>query len=354
MSVTSKSMAHGRLPGFTSKLHATASPPSRGRGGGHMHGQPSFVYALWVHCDFDLIIFLEREACERAGRRSSGRGRLPTCCTAAATHFYWKSPRRGKIHAVQRPNGVYSLKWRLTDRYLRWGTLADPPRSRRSVQIEWISAETAHLGFPVLWSVPHLLSREIKMNRRHSSLSEGAKPYHALQSPTLSKILICENLTRSGGRVRGLGLVWLSALTRLDRYQHQTRSRTRHRNLTRLASPVRLTSLMCFFFFFFFFFTLVPCHNETDFPWLIFATFLRRQKMFNRYERTCLAGIAPVTTSAGWEMAQKARAWIQFHMEHPVGLLFFKAGPHFCWPIPRSTFSKTSSWGFGTSKPWTG
>ena len=23
-------------------------------------------------------------------------------------------------------NGVYSLKWRLTDRYLRWGTLADP------------------------------------------------------------------------------------------------------------------------------------------------------------------------------------------------------------------------------------
>ena len=23
-------------------------------------------------------------------------------------------------------NGVYSLKWRLTDRYLKWGTLADP------------------------------------------------------------------------------------------------------------------------------------------------------------------------------------------------------------------------------------
>ena len=27
-------------------------------------------------------------------------------------------------------NGVYSLKWRLTDRYLRWGTLADPRPGR--------------------------------------------------------------------------------------------------------------------------------------------------------------------------------------------------------------------------------
>ena len=82
-------------------------------------GQPSFVYSLWVHCDFDLMISLEREACKRARRLSSGRGRLPPCWTAAATRFYWKSPRRGKIHAVQRPNGVYSLKWRLTDRYPR-------------------------------------------------------------------------------------------------------------------------------------------------------------------------------------------------------------------------------------------
>ena len=44
--------------------------------------------------------------------------------------------------------------------------VAGPGRGR-SVQIEWISAGTAHLGFPTLWSVPHLLSREIKMNRRH-------------------------------------------------------------------------------------------------------------------------------------------------------------------------------------------
>ena len=40
------------------------------------------------------------------------------------------------------------------------------PSRRRSVQIEWLSAGTAHLGFPALSSVPHLLSREIKMNRR--------------------------------------------------------------------------------------------------------------------------------------------------------------------------------------------
>ena len=45
-------------------------------------------------------------------------------------------------------------------------------------------------------------------------------------------------------RVRGLGLVWTSALTRSDRDQGQTRSRTRHRNLTRLVSHVLLTSLI--------------------------------------------------------------------------------------------------------------
>ena len=47
------------------------------------------------------------------------------------------------------------------------------PCRRRSVQIEWLSAGTAHLGFPALLSVPHLLSREIKMNRRHCGVSGG-------------------------------------------------------------------------------------------------------------------------------------------------------------------------------------
>ena len=50
------------------------------------------------------------------------------------------------------------------------GDTCRPAVGPRSVQIEWISAGTAHLGFPALWSVPHLLSREIKMNRRHSLL----------------------------------------------------------------------------------------------------------------------------------------------------------------------------------------
>ena len=65
-----------------------------------------------------------------------------------------------------------------------------------------------------------------------------------VQSPTLSKkkSKFCGNLTRSGVRVRGLGLVWTSALTRSDRNQHQTRPRTRHRNLNRLVSLVLLTS----------------------------------------------------------------------------------------------------------------
>ena len=75
------------FPDPQAKLHATASPPSRDRGRGRT-GQPSlnFVHVLWVHCDFDLMIFLERKVKEQEDR--SGRGRLPTCRTAAATHFY--------------------------------------------------------------------------------------------------------------------------------------------------------------------------------------------------------------------------------------------------------------------------
>ena len=56
--------------------------------------------------------------------------------------------------------------------------------------------------------------------------------------------VLVPDLTRSGVRVRGLGLVWTSGPTRSDRDQRQTRSRTRHRNLTRLVSYVLLTSLL--------------------------------------------------------------------------------------------------------------
>ena len=79
------------------------------------------------------------------------------------TMTYSHRPHQGSSN----PNGVYSLKWRLTDRYLRWGTLAGP-RPGRADADQWLSAGTAHLGFPALLSVPHLLSREIKMNRRQA------------------------------------------------------------------------------------------------------------------------------------------------------------------------------------------
>ena len=52
------------------------------------------------------------------------------------------------------------------------------PVSRWSVQIEWISAWTANRGFSALLSVPHLLAREIIMNRHH------CEPRYAVCSPT--------------------------------------------------------------------------------------------------------------------------------------------------------------------------
>ena len=71
------------------------------------------------------------------------------------------------------------------------------PGRGRSVQIEWISAGSAHLGFPALWSVPHLLSREIKMNRRHLQIFSGCvchlEQLHA-QSPFLFPIVFSINL----------------------------------------------------------------------------------------------------------------------------------------------------------------
>ena len=72
--------------------------------------------------------------------------------------------------ALGRLNGVYSLKWRLTDRYLMWGTLAypRPGHGDQCKSSEFLSAGTAHRRFPALLSVPPpLLSREIMMSRRH-------------------------------------------------------------------------------------------------------------------------------------------------------------------------------------------
>ena len=67
-------------------------------------------------------------------------------------------------------NGVYSLKWRLTDRYLRWGTLADPRPGRghadqcaNRVNFCMNCASRVSRAF----DCPHLLSRKIMINRRH-------------------------------------------------------------------------------------------------------------------------------------------------------------------------------------------
>ena len=124
------------------------------------HGrlEPIFVYVLWVHCDIDLMIFLEGKGKSKKSELWSGR--LPTCWTAAATHFYWKSPLGGKVHALQSPNA------------------------------------------------PSVAGK----GQSPTTLSE----VYAVQSPTLSKKKKSKfggNLTRSGVRVRGLGLVcsWTSA-----------------------------------------------------------------------------------------------------------------------------------------------
>ena len=74
------------------------------------------------------------------------------------------------VQPLQMDNGVYSLKWRLTDRYLRWGTLADPRPGRADTdhcKTSDFLQEVRVSGFPAVFSVPHLLSRKIMMNRRH-------------------------------------------------------------------------------------------------------------------------------------------------------------------------------------------
>ena len=44
-------------------------------------GQPSIVYVLWVHCDVDLMIFLEEEGEEQEDGVGVS-GRLPACRTS--------------------------------------------------------------------------------------------------------------------------------------------------------------------------------------------------------------------------------------------------------------------------------
>ena len=84
------------------------------------------------------------------------------------------------LHVWQKKKNHHESEWRLfikmaTDwQVSEVGDTCRPaagPGRRRSVQIEWLSAGTAHLGFPALLSAPHLLSHEIMMNRRHFMIS---------------------------------------------------------------------------------------------------------------------------------------------------------------------------------------
>ena len=180
-----KKMAHGRLPGSTSKLpwHATASPPSGSRG--CMHRTAEFCLrslgSLWFWFDD-----FPRKGSERARRRSSGRGRLPTAeqLLPLISTENVRAVAKSTLLAVERGKVL--------------------PRCPKST-----------------------LSKVWRCQKKKKSKFGG-------------------NLTQLGVRVRGLGLVWTSALTRSDQDQHQTRSRNRRRNLTRLVSHVLLTSPLSF------------------------------------------------------------------------------------------------------------
>ena len=146
-------------------------------------------FVLWVHCcDFDLMSFLEREV---------------------------KEQEDGAVVGVGSP-------------------LAEQP-------LPLISTEKVHAVAKSTLSKVQI--PRCRKGQSPTTLSE----VDVVQNPTLPKKKKSKfggNLTRSGVRVRGLGLVWTSALTRSGRDQGQTRSRTRHRNLTRLVSHVLLTSLL--------------------------------------------------------------------------------------------------------------
>ena len=86
--------------------------------------------------------------------------------------LHWRSRGFFRGHVRSCEKGLWGLfikmatDWEVSEVGDTCRPAAGPGRGQ-SVQIEWISAGTAHLGFPALWSVPHLLSREIKMNRPH-------------------------------------------------------------------------------------------------------------------------------------------------------------------------------------------
>ena len=77
-------------------------------------GQPSFVYVLWVHCDFDLMIFLEREVKEQEDGIVVGVGcPLPNSCCHSfllKTSALWQSPRSSLSKGAKSYHAVRSQR----------------------------------------------------------------------------------------------------------------------------------------------------------------------------------------------------------------------------------------------------
>ena len=152
------------------------------------------------------------------------------------------------------------------DQEMRQRVDVKPPNVRfdlnktRTLSVEWLTIPF----FAKRTQVPQSARSEIKKKKdwcakeKKSQIKSPRKSnppqylwgcFEGVFVPDLTRLgmrsgVFVPDLTRSGVRAKSLGLVWTSGPTRSDRDQHQTRSRTRHRNLTRLVSHVLLTSLI--------------------------------------------------------------------------------------------------------------
>ena len=114
---------------------------------------PEKIFKLSGHCNTDY-------PCHR--QKKSEKEEIIVC----KKERDWMGGAKPKMY-----NGVYSLKWRLTDRYLRWGSLAHPRPSRAEANRVNFCMNCPSRVSPRFWvpppPPPHLLTREIIMNRRH-------------------------------------------------------------------------------------------------------------------------------------------------------------------------------------------
>ena len=99
-------------------------------------------------------------------QRPAAKTTNSNCCDCAAAQVKqhipeqpgWKNSKYwANIEKRNQINGVYSLKWRLTDRYLKWGTLAGPPPGRADAdqcKSSDFLQELRISGFPRFWVSP--------------------------------------------------------------------------------------------------------------------------------------------------------------------------------------------------------